>query len=100
MPETKSKIQPAPGYILVKPQKRDKTTESGIVLPDTAEDKPQQGQVLAVGDEFVNDYGTPKTSPVKAGDTIIYREWGGKEYREGQEELLILKFEDVMATIK
>jgi chaperonin GroES len=96
----KSKITPASGYILVKPQKQEKTTSSGIVLPDSHEDKPQQGEVLAVGGVFVTDYGTKKDSPCKIGDTVIYREWGGKEYKENNVDLLLLKFDDVMATIK
>jgi chaperonin GroES len=96
----KSKIIPVPGYILVQPQKKEKTTASGIVLPDSHEDKPQQGTVLAVGDTFVSDYGTKKESPCKVGDSVIYREWGGKEYKDNAVELLILKFDDVMAVIK
>ena len=95
-----SNITPAPGYILVKPQKKEKTTDSGIVLPDSHEDKPQQGTVLAIGQYFISDYGTKKSAPCKLKDTVIYREWGGKEYKDGDQDLLILKFEDVMATIK
>lgn len=94
-----SNITPLAGHILVQPQKKEKVTESGIVLATSHEDKPQQGTVLAVGGEFVSDYGTKKSSPVKVGDVVIYREWGGKEYKDGDNELLILKFDDVMATI-
>lgn len=93
-------IQPVAGYVLVQPQKKDKTTASGIVLPDNNSDKPQQGKVLAVGDSFVTDYGTKKESPVKVNDVVIYREWGGKEYKENDTDLLILKFDDIMAVIK
>ncbi|MDP4009998.1 MAG: co-chaperone GroES [Candidatus Shapirobacteria bacterium] len=100
MSDTKSKIIPAAGYILVQPQKKEKTTASGIVLPDSHEDKPQQGIVLAVGNDFVSDYGTKKSAPCQINDVVIYREWGGKEYKEGSIELLILKFDDIMATIK
>jgi chaperonin GroES len=98
---SKSDIKPVAGYILVEPQKKEKTTASGIVLPETHEDKPQQGKVLAVGADFVTDYGTKKESPVKVGDVVIYREWGGKEYKQDNNvELLILKFDDIMAVIK
>ena len=93
-------IQPVAGYVLVQPQKKDKTTASGIVLPDNNSDKPQQGKVLAVGDTFITDYGTKKESPVKVNDVVIYREWGGKEYKENDTDLLILKFDDIMAVIK
>jgi chaperonin GroES len=94
-----TKIKPVAGYILVQPQKKEKTTASGIVLPDSHEDKPQQGTVLAIGDVFVSDYGTKKESPCKVGDSVIYREWGGKEYKEDNTDLLILKFDDIMAVI-
>jgi len=97
---SKSSIQPVPGYLLVEPLKQEKTTASGILLPESHEEKPQSGKVLAVGDEFVTDYGIKKISPVKVGDIIVYKEWGGKEYKEGQSNLLILKFEDVMAVVK
>ena len=94
-----SNIHPVPGYILVKPQKKETTTASGIVLPDSGNDKPQQGTVLAIGDVYVSDYGTKKESPCKVGDSVIYREWGGKEYKDNDTDLLILKFDDVMAVI-
>ncbi len=96
---SKSNIHPVPGYLLVEPQKKEKTTPSGIVLPDSHEDKPQEGLVLSIGEEFTTDYGVKKSAPCKVGDVIIYREWGGKEYKENDTELLILKFEDVMAVI-
>ncbi len=96
---TKSKIQPVPGYILVKPQKKDKTTPSGIVLPDTHEDKPQSGVVLAVGGPTIIDKQS-MSAPCKVDDVVIYREWGGKEYKEDDVELLLLKFDDIMAVIK
>lgn len=93
-------IHPVAGYILVQPQKKDKVTQSGIVLPDSNTDKPQQGKVVAIGDVYVSDYGTKKESPCKVGDTVVYREWGGKEYKDGEIEYLILKFDDIMAVIK
>ncbi len=100
MSDTQTKIHPAPGYILVKPQKKETTTASGIVLPSTHEEKPQQGVVLAVGGEMITDFGTKKDSPCQKGDIVIYREWGGKEYKENDAELLILKFDDIMALVK
>ncbi len=96
---SKTSIKPLPGYLLVEPLKQEKATASGIYLPESHEEKPQSGRVLAIGDEFVTDYGIKKTSPVKAGDVVVYKEWGGKEYKEGENNLLILKFEDVMAVI-
>ena len=97
---SKSNLQPLPGYLIVEPLKQEKTTESGILLAESHEEKPQSGKVLAVGDEFLTDYGIKKTSPVKIGDVVIYKEWGGKDFKDGETNLMILKFEDVMATIK
>lgn len=96
---TQTKIHPVPGYLLVQPQKQEKTTASGIVLPDNHQDKPQQGKVLAVGGSIYND-GLEVLSPCKVDDVVVYREWGGKEYKEDNVDLLLLKFDDIMATIK
>ena len=101
MPKTATpSILPVSGYILVKPLKVQKTTSSGIVLPESHEEKPQTGEVLAIGDTLITDYGTKKTAPCDVGDKVIYREWGGKEYKQDNVDYLILKFEDVMAVIK
>jgi chaperonin GroES len=94
----KSNIKPVAGYLLVEPLKQEKTTASGIVLPESHEEKPQSGKVLAVGAAIYDD-GREILCPVKVGDVIVYKEWGGKEYKDGDTNLLILKFEDVMATI-
>lgn len=99
MSKTQSNIHPVAGYVLVEPKKKEKTTASGIVLPDSHEDKPQQGTVLAIGGPAVVD-GKSVDAPCKVGDVVIYREWGGKEYKENDVELLILKFDDIMAIIK
>lgn len=95
----KTKINPVAGYILVQPQKQEKTSPSGIVLPDNNQEKPQQGKVLAVG-EAIQHPDHKIESPCKIGDLVIYREWGGKEYKENDTELLLLKFDDIMAIIK
>ena len=94
-----SHIQPVSGYILVEPIKVETTTASGIVLPESHEEKPQSGKVLTVGGPIFDD-GHEIKAPCAVGDTVIYREWGGKEYKEGDKNLLILKFEDIMALIK
>ncbi|MDD4106594.1 MAG: co-chaperone GroES [Candidatus Shapirobacteria bacterium] len=94
-----TKIHPVAGYLLVQPQKQEKTTASGIVLPDNHQDKPQQGRVLAVGGSTFID-GHEIISPCKVDDIVVYREWGGKEYKEDNVDLLLLKFDDIMAIIK
>ncbi|HOZ80757.1 MAG TPA: co-chaperone GroES [Candidatus Woesebacteria bacterium] len=95
-----SNIQPVSGYLLVEPVKAERTTSSGIVLPESHQEKPQQGKILAVGETYLTDYGTKKESPVKVGDVVIYREWGGKEYKQDGVDLLLLKFDDIMAIVK
>jgi len=94
-----TKIHPVAGYILVQPQKQEKTTASGIVLPDNHHDKPQQGKVISVGGSIFIDNRETK-SPCQVGDIVVYREWGGKEYKENDIEYLLLKFDDIMAIIK
>ncbi|MBU1088481.1 co-chaperone GroES [Patescibacteria group bacterium] len=97
---SKTNINPVAGYLVVEPKQKEQTTQSGIVLPDSHDEKPQEGKVLAVGADFTTDYGTNKSTPCKTGDTVVYREWGGKEYKDGDRQLLILKFDDIMAILK
>ena len=96
---TQSKIHPVAGYLLVEPQKKAPVTTSGILLPDNHQDKPQQGKVLAVGETTFID-GREVKSPCAVDDVVVYREWGGKEYKEDNVEFLLLKFDDIMAIIK
>ena len=94
-----TQIHPVAGYLLVEPQKKPQTTTSGILLPENHQDKPQQGKVLAVGGNTFDD-GREITSPCQINDIVIYREWGGKEIKQDGIDLLLLKFEDIMAIIK
>ncbi len=96
---TKISITPAPGYVLVEPKKSEKTTSSGIVLPDSHEEKTQQGKVISVGSTLVTDYGTKKEAPCQVGDSVVYKEWGGSEYKDQDKDYMLLKFEDIMAII-
>jgi chaperonin GroES len=91
------KFHPTPGYILIQPLKAETKTAAGIYLPDTATEKPQTGKVIAVGDPEINDYGTVKKAPVTAGNTIIYKKWGGNEIKFGAQEFLFIRFEDILA---
>lgn len=93
-----SQLQPLPGYILVEPAEMAKQTASGIYLPDSHEEKPQYGKVLAVGGPATIEGATVK-SPVKKGEQVIYKKWGGNEFKVGEVEYQFLKFEDVLATI-
>ncbi len=100
MPKTKTKIIPAPGYVLIKPLKEEKTTASGIVLPDSHEEKPQTGEVVAVGTEVLMG-GSKVKAPVKKGDKVIFKEWSGNEYKPdgASTELMFIKFEDILGII-
>jgi chaperonin GroES len=99
MNKTKSKITPTPGYVLIEPMEATKKLESGIYLPETSDEKPQKGKVLAVGENEVLDSGKTKKSPVKKGDVVIYKKWGGSEVKVDRKELLFSKFEDILAVI-
>jgi chaperonin GroES len=94
-----SQLQPLAGYVLVEPAKSQKQTVSGIYLPDSSQEKPQHGTVLAVGDATVID-GEKIEAPVKKGDQVIYKKWGGNDLKIGETEYQFLKFEDLLAVIK
>ena len=91
-------IKPLSGYVLIEPAPKETKTASGIVLPDSADEKPQEGKVLACGDSIF-DHGREVTCPVKVGDLVFYKKWGGNEVKVEGKELLIVKFEDLMAIV-
>lgn len=91
-------IKPLAGYVLIEPAPKETKTASGIILPDSADEKPQEGKVLAVGPDDVQEGKTIK-SPVKVGDKVVYKKWGGNEIKSEGKELLLIKFEDLMATV-
>lgn len=93
-------LQPLPGYVLVEPAKQEKKTESGIYLPDSHDEKPQEGVVLSVGGDWSTEQGAVIKSPVKKGDKVIYKKWGGNEVKIGSMEYQFLKFEDLLAVVK
>jgi chaperonin GroES len=94
-------LQPLEDRIVVRPGEAEETTVSGLVIPDTAKEKPQQGEVLAVGPGRRSDQ-TGELLPVdvKVGDTVVYSKYGGTEISEGGEDLLILNARDVLAVVK
>lgn len=95
-----SQLQPTAGYLVIKPAESQKQTASGIYLPDSKEDQPQYGTVLAVGPDQITDAGTKLTSPATKGDRVVYKKWGGNEVKLEDVEYQILKFEDILAIIK
>jgi chaperonin GroES len=94
-------LQPLEDRIIVKPGEAEETTVSGLVIPDTAKEKPQQGEVLAVGEGRWDEDGEKRIPvDVKVGDTVVYSKYGGTEITVDGEDLLILNGRDVLAIVK
>ncbi|MFH1598565.1 MAG: co-chaperone GroES [Patescibacteria group bacterium] len=91
-------IQPLGDRVLIRPIKEDEVTKSGIVLPDTAEkEKPEKGEVVAVGEGKLTDDGKRVPMNLKTGDQVIFAKYGPDEIKVDDEELLIIKQEDILA---
>jgi chaperonin GroES len=95
----KMNIKPLFDNVLVKPLEAEEKTASGIILPDTAKEKPQIGQVMAVGPGSLNDKGKKVKMVVKAGDRVMYKKWGGNEVKVGSEEWTIVEQKDILAIV-
>ena len=94
-------LKPLEDRIVVQPLESEQTTASGLVIPDTAKEKPQEGIVLAVGPGRWDEDGEKRIPlDVKEGDTVIYSKYGGTEVKYGAEEYLILSARDVLAVIE
>ncbi|MDI6759053.1 MAG: co-chaperone GroES [Candidatus Omnitrophota bacterium] len=94
-------IQPLGDRVVVKPQEAEAKTKGGILLPDTAKEKPQEGTIVAVGKGKVLENGNVASLEVKAGDKILYGKYSGNEITTTEgEELLIMREEDILAIIK
>ncbi len=93
-------LQPLDDRIVVRPAESEETTASGLVIPDSAKEKPQQGEVLAVGPGRRSETGELIPMDVAKGDTVVYSKYGGTEISSGGEDLLILNARDVLAIVK
>ena len=93
------KLKPLGDRLIVKPVEEEETTASGIVLPDTAKEKPQKGKVIAVGDGPIED-GKRRPLDVSAGDEVLYSKYGGTEVTVEDDELLVLRESDVLAKVE
>jgi len=91
------KLQPLADRLVVKPIEREEVTRGGIVLPDTAKEKPQEGEVLAVGPGRLSEDGKRIAMDVAVGDRVIYAKYGGTEIKIDDEELVILRESDILA---
>src|SRR5947208_10987158 len=94
------KLKPLGDRLIVRAIEEEETTASGIVLPDTAKEKPQKGKVLAVGDGKLDDDGKRVPLDVAEGDEVLYSKYGGTEIKIDGEELLVLRESDVLAKVE
>jgi len=91
------KLQPLADRLVVKPIEKEEVTKGGIVLPDTAREKPQEGKVIAVGPGRLSEDGKRLAIDVKVGDIVVYAKYGGTEIKIDDEELIILRESDILA---
>jgi len=91
------KLQPLADRVVVKPIEKEEVTKGGIVLPDTAKEKPQEGEVIAVGPGRLSEDGKRMAIDVKVGDRVIYAKYGGTEIKIDDEELVVLRESDILA---
>jgi chaperonin GroES len=92
-----AKLQPLADRVLVKPMEKEEKTKSGIYLPDTAKEKPQEGEIMAVGPGKLNEDGQRIPMDLKVGDRVIYAKYGGTEIKVDEVELIILRESDILA---
>jgi chaperonin GroES len=97
---TSSKLRPLGDRVVVKPTPREETTKSGIVLPDTAKEKPQEGKVLAAGPGRILDDGKREPMDVKEDDRVLYAKYAGTEFKLDGEDLLIISQKDILAIVE
>jgi chaperonin GroES len=97
--EVMAKIRPVGDRVVVKPAAKEEVTKSGIVIPDTAKEKPQEGTVIAVGAGRLLDNGERAALDIREGDRVLYAKYGGTEFKLEGEEYLVLKENDILAII-
>jgi chaperonin GroES len=97
---TAMKLRPLSDRIVVKPIEREAKTASGIILPESAREKPQEGEVVAVGPGARNDKGERMPLDIKVGDIVLYAKYAGTEVKLNDEKLLILRESDILAVVE
>jgi chaperonin GroES len=98
--KTRLKLQPLGDRVVVEREDAEKTTSGGIVLPDTAKDKPARGTVVSVGDGRLLDDGSRSKLQVKKGDRVIFNSYAGETFRVGDDELLLMREDEILAVIE
>ena len=94
------KIQPLGDRVVVEREDAEEVTSGGIVLPDSAQDKPARGKVLSIGDGRLLDDGSRSTLQVKEGDRVLFSSYAGEQFKLGERELLLMREEDIFAVIE
>lgn len=95
-----SKIRPVGDRVVVKPAQKEEVTRSGIVIPDTAKEKPQEGTVVAVGSGKLTEKGDRQALEVHEGDRVLFAKYGGTEFKLDGEDLLVLRESDILAILE
>ena len=98
--ETATQLKPLGDRLVVKPTPREEMTKSGIVLPDTAKERPQEGTILAAGPGRTLDDGTREAMEVSVGQKVLFQKYAGTEFKLDEDELLILSQKDILAVIE
>jgi chaperonin GroES len=94
-----SKIRPVGDRVVVKPAEKEEVTKSGIVIPDTVKEKPQEGTIIAIGSGKINEKGDRTPLEVKEGDRVLFAKYGGTEFKFEGEDLLVLRESDILAVL-
>ena len=97
---TSTKLRPLGDRVVVKPTPREEMTKSGIVLPDTVKEKPQEGTVVAVGPGRILEDGKREAMDIKKGDKVLYAKYAGTEFKLEDEDLLIVSQKDILAIVE
>ena len=97
---TSTKLRPLGDRVVIQPTAREEMTKSGIVLPDTAKEKPQEGTIVAAGPGRILDDGKREAMDVKKGDKVLYAKYAGTEFKIDDEDLLIVSQKDILAVVE
>jgi chaperonin GroES len=98
--KSSTKLVPLGDRVVIKPTPREEMTKSGIVLPDTAKEKPQEGTILSVGPGRILDDGSREQMDVKKGQKVLYAKYAGTEFKVDEEDLLIVSQKDILAVVE
>lgn len=93
-------LRPLMGYILIEPDVAESKTASGLYLPETVQERPAQGKVISIGEDMILENGKIMKAPVKVGDKVVYKKWGGDEIKLSGVEYKLVKFDDLMGVLE